>query len=218
MEEFKEGSRAMGDLTTASDQASPLSEGFAMGDWWIRPQEGIVERGRERRSLSFQKMEILVYLATRQGQVVPKHEIYEAVWSDAIVEETALPRCISEIRRALDDDASNPRYIRTVPKRGYRLIPAVTVPSTVPRAAEEGPAPSSTGSGSTSTAPRAVAASAQRRADYTWTLALVIGMGVGALFGGYFSRRFRTRSDTRRDQSIRPPLFTIKRLPLRTNT
>ena len=70
-------------------------------------------------------MEVLALLASRAGQVVSKEEINAAVWSGDAVEDTALAHCVSEIRRAFGDDPRKPRYIETLPKRGYRLIAPV---------------------------------------------------------------------------------------------
>ena len=69
---------------------------------------------------------VLLYLVHRAGQTVSKDEILAAVWPDTVVEEVALARSISELRRLLHDDARNPRYVETIPKLGYRWIANVT--------------------------------------------------------------------------------------------
>jgi hypothetical protein len=70
-------------------------------------------------------MDVLVYLAAEPGRVIPKEELLEAVWGGAFVEEGALSQAIHSLRKALGDDARQPRYIQTIPKRGYRLIAPV---------------------------------------------------------------------------------------------
>ncbi|MGH9509644.1 MAG: winged helix-turn-helix domain-containing protein [Terriglobales bacterium] len=77
-------------------------------------------------------MEVLVYLAEHQGGVVPKEELMRAVWKDTFVTDDVLTRCISELRRALEDDAKESHVIQTVPRKGYRLMPAVVYPSPGP--------------------------------------------------------------------------------------
>ena len=47
------------------------------------------------------------------------------MWSDTFVTDWSLSHAVSELRTALEDDATNPRYIQTLPKRGYRLIARV---------------------------------------------------------------------------------------------
>ncbi|MCP3956469.1 MAG: tetratricopeptide repeat protein [bacterium] len=102
-----------------------LGESFRVGAWQVRPADGVVEQNGRRRHLQPQQMSLLLYLTARGGKVVAKEEILERVWHGAVVEEVALPRCISELRKALGDDARQPRYIETVPRHGYRLIARV---------------------------------------------------------------------------------------------
>jgi DNA-binding winged helix-turn-helix (wHTH) protein len=52
--------------------------------------------------------------------------LLEAVWPDTNVQPEVLRRYILEIRRALDDQATTPRFIQTFPKRGYQFIAPVT--------------------------------------------------------------------------------------------
>jgi TolB-like protein/DNA-binding winged helix-turn-helix (wHTH) protein len=87
-------------------------------------------------------MAVLVYLSQRCGEVVGKEELLREVWSGAHIEDVAVARSISELRRALGDDAANPRFIETIPKRGYRLIAPVQVaPSSARDAAAVDAAP-----------------------------------------------------------------------------
>lgn len=65
---------------------------------------------------------VLEYLAARPGQVVSSDELVEALWPRKFVGDSPVYRIIAELRRALGDDASNPRYIKTIRKRGYKLI------------------------------------------------------------------------------------------------
>jgi DNA-binding winged helix-turn-helix (wHTH) protein len=71
-------------------------------------------------------MEVLVYLADHAGEVVSKESLLQALWGDTFVNENALTRCISELRKAFNDDAEEPRVIQTIAKRGYRLIAPVS--------------------------------------------------------------------------------------------
>lgn len=65
---------------------------------------------------------LLVFLIQNAGRIVTPDQLLEAVWPDTNVQPEILKVYILELRRALDDDARNPRYIETVPRRGYRLI------------------------------------------------------------------------------------------------
>jgi TolB-like protein/Tfp pilus assembly protein PilF len=70
-------------------------------------------------------MQVLVYLAEHADQVVPKERLISAVWADTFVTDDVLTRCISELRKAFDEDAKNPRVIETIPRSGYRLLGVV---------------------------------------------------------------------------------------------
>lgn len=70
-------------------------------------------------------MDLLVLLASAGGRVVSKDEIIAVVWHGRFISEASLTRTMADLRRALDDTARQPRYIETIPKRGYRLVEAV---------------------------------------------------------------------------------------------
>jgi DNA-binding winged helix-turn-helix (wHTH) protein len=64
----------------------------------------------------------LALLVSRRGQLVTKDVFMEQVWHGIPVTDEALTQCIRTLRRALGDDAANPRFIETVPKHGYRFV------------------------------------------------------------------------------------------------
>jgi DNA-binding winged helix-turn-helix (wHTH) protein len=69
---------------------------------------------------------VLRYLAERPNKLVRKEELIEAVWPETYVTDTLLKGCVMEIRKALGDDPSAPRFIETAHRRGYRFIGAIT--------------------------------------------------------------------------------------------
>jgi DNA-binding winged helix-turn-helix (wHTH) protein len=79
-------------------------------------------RGETRIDLNARYLDALVLLVRERGQLVHKSRFFSEVWSDVVVSDNALTQCIKEIRKQLGDDASNPRFIQTVPRRGYRFI------------------------------------------------------------------------------------------------
>src|SRR5262245_13597441 len=79
------------------------------------------DRSIELRPKSF---DVLAYLVERAGTPAGKDEIIQAVWRDVTVTEESLTRCVSDIRRALDD--SGQRIIKTLPRRGYLLAAPAT--------------------------------------------------------------------------------------------
>lgn len=96
-----------------------------VGRWIVRGSEGFIERAGERRLLRLKSMEVLLLLAGRPGSTIPREEFLKTIWGEEFVEEANLTRCITEVRAALGDDAKRPRYVATVPRRGYRLVAPV---------------------------------------------------------------------------------------------
>lgn len=89
-------------------------------------------------------LDVLVCLLERPGQVVSKHDLVADVWKGIAVTDNALTRVVANLRRTLDDHPEHPRYIETVPTRGYRFIAAVVAheparPAEVPRASVDTP-------------------------------------------------------------------------------
>lgn len=67
-------------------------------------------------------MHVLLSLARANGSVRTKFDLLDEVWPSSYVVEGTLKRAVSELRKALGDDARNPRYIETIYKVGYRLV------------------------------------------------------------------------------------------------
>ena len=106
---------------------------FFIGDWHIEPSLGRVSRqnsehesGAQQTKLEPQVMAVLLCLARAQGQVVSREAIESQAWANRVVGYDSLSTAIIKLRKALGDDSKNPRYIETVPKKGYRLITTVT--------------------------------------------------------------------------------------------
>jgi diguanylate cyclase (GGDEF)-like protein len=96
-------------------------------DWTLDPGSGELERNGERRRLQEQPLQVLTALLDRPGQVVTREELVERLWPRGVVDfETGLNTAVRRLRAALDDDAETPRYIETLPRRGYRFIGAVS--------------------------------------------------------------------------------------------
>ena len=85
--------------------------------------------GGEIRPLEPKVFRLLQFLAGNPGRVVSKEEILRAVWEGTFVTDNALTRAITQIRKALNDDPKQPRYIETVPTVGYRFLAEPSVES-----------------------------------------------------------------------------------------
>ena len=99
-----------------------LQTGFWIGDWEAYPRENLLKRSDREHVLEPKVMDLLVYLAGRQGDVVSRQQLLDAVWAGVVVGDETLTRAISVLRSELRDDQQNPRYLKTISKRGYCLI------------------------------------------------------------------------------------------------
>jgi DNA-binding winged helix-turn-helix (wHTH) protein len=112
-------------VTRGKDEL-PAYSNLHVGRWQVEPSLNCIRNGRTFRRLEPQVVNLLVFLASSRGRVVSKDEIIDGVWQGRFIAETTLTRCIADLRRALGDQTSRPRYIETIPKRGYRLVAPVS--------------------------------------------------------------------------------------------
>jgi|GEM_PF-1817045 len=103
-----------------------LNQDFKLDHWRVQPEEKRIIGPEGEVHLTPRAMAVLVYLAGQAGRVVSREDLNDELWAPAVVTDHALTQCIAELRRALGDSASSPRFIETVPKSGYRLIAAVS--------------------------------------------------------------------------------------------
>lgn len=100
--------------------------------------------GAEVVPLEPKVVDTLVALVDARGQLVSKDDLLQRVWPDTFVEEGSLVRNVSTLRKALGGGADSPKYIETIPKRGYRFMAPVRVVSeTAPVNASSAATPSS---------------------------------------------------------------------------
>jgi DNA-binding winged helix-turn-helix (wHTH) protein/tetratricopeptide (TPR) repeat protein len=100
---------------------------YSFGDFLLDARRRVLlsHSTREVIALPAAAVETLLFLVERAGDLVAKDALLRTVWQDLNVEENSLARCISTLRRALGENPSEPRFIATVPGRGYRFIARV---------------------------------------------------------------------------------------------
>lgn len=101
-----------------------------IGDIVVEPTLNRLDKGHETLTVEPRVMDLLVLLAESPGRVFSRDEILERVWPQTSVQDDALRRVVTLLRRALDDDPKEPRYIETITRRGYRLVAPVSRPRT----------------------------------------------------------------------------------------
>jgi TolB-like protein/DNA-binding winged helix-turn-helix (wHTH) protein/Flp pilus assembly protein TadD len=94
----------------------------------VSPHEGLLSRGDEIVRLEPKAMEVLVYFASRPNDVITRDELEREVWHGALVGYDAVTNTIIKLRKALKDNARQPSFIVTIPKKGYQLIAAISYP------------------------------------------------------------------------------------------
>jgi TolB-like protein len=104
---------------------------FCFEDCTLDLRHGVFRRGDRAIDLRPKSFEVLRYLVENAGRLVSKDELIEAIWPNVNVADGSLARCVSDVRQALDDDAQ--RFIKTVPRRGYRFDAAVSLLADKPK-------------------------------------------------------------------------------------
>jgi DNA-binding winged helix-turn-helix (wHTH) protein/Tol biopolymer transport system component len=98
---------------------------YRFEDFELRADDFSLFQAGTRVRLEPKAMQVLLLLASRNGRLVDKQSLLNAVWPDAAVEENTLTRTIAVLRRSLGDNCRNPRIIETVPTRGYRFVAVI---------------------------------------------------------------------------------------------
>ncbi len=155
---------------------------FLFGDFRLDVDERRLLRGTEPVDLNGRYFDALVLLVSEPGQLISKERFFDEVWSGVIVSDSALTQCIKEIRKQLGDDATNPRYLQTVPRYGYRFVAAVE------KLLPEGSAQAAASTGPEERPAPAFEVAVPRPLDRAIREALAgtLGGGLAGLIGGLF--------------------------------
>jgi TolB-like protein len=108
--------------TFAPPGGETVAGNFKLGQWLVEPGLNTVSLNGRSTHLPPKVMGVLVCLAQNAGEAVSKETLLQTVWPDTFVGDDVLKVSISDLRRVLEDDARDPRFIQTIPKRGYRLL------------------------------------------------------------------------------------------------
>jgi len=119
---------------------------FRFGDFILSPRQRVLLRDGREVPLIPRYFDLLVLLVQRRHEAVHRNDIFSLVWSDVVVSDGALTQAVRSLRRALEDDTREPRFIRTVSRHGYRFVYAEVVEEPDDsRSADAGPASQSEG-------------------------------------------------------------------------
>ena len=110
-------------MSNSSEASNGLC--YLLGDWLVSPAINQIEKQGRKSHLHPMTMGLLVELLDSAPDVVLSTDLLAKIWGKVIVDDSTIHRRISQLRTALGDSARNPRYIATVPKRGYRIVASV---------------------------------------------------------------------------------------------
>ncbi|NUO82958.1 winged helix-turn-helix domain-containing protein [candidate division KSB1 bacterium] len=107
---------------------------FYIDDWHVKPDHNEITKGEETLKLDHKVMLLLQYFAQNSGRDLAKDEIISNVWGEGVFSEEVLTVAVSSLRKALRDDPRSPRYLKTLPRLGYRMLvaPVFSPPSSLP--------------------------------------------------------------------------------------
>ncbi len=131
-------SRANAGIFPGLLRPSTMSQQVSFGRHRFEPATGRLWADQRELKLTRKAAAVLGLLLERAGQPVTKQELFASVWSNTVVSDDALTTCIQELRKALGDDAKQPRYIETRHRYGYCFVAELT--QSAPAATPE-PAP-----------------------------------------------------------------------------
>jgi DNA-binding winged helix-turn-helix (wHTH) protein len=95
---------------------------YRFSEFILSPRRRLLIRNGREIPLIPRYFDLLVFLVERRREAVHRREIFERIWSDVIVSDSALSQAVRTIRRVLGDDSREPRFVRTVSRHGYRFV------------------------------------------------------------------------------------------------
>jgi adenylate cyclase len=119
---------------------SVMTQQLSFGRYRFEPVTARLWADQREIKLTRKAASVLGLLVERAGQPVTKQELFAAVWSNTVVSDDALTTCIQELRKALGDDAKQPRYIETRHRYGYSFVAELTPDAPAPAARAPEPA------------------------------------------------------------------------------
>ena len=95
---------------------------YHFSEFVLSPRRRVLTRDGREQPLIPRYFDLLVFLVEHRHEAVHRRDIFDRVWSDVVVSDSALSQAIRTIRRTLGDDSREPRFIRTVSRHGYRFV------------------------------------------------------------------------------------------------
>ena len=100
---------------------------YQFGDFQIDIVEETLRRKGEKLRMNRRTFNVLRVLVERPGQIISKQEFFDTVWADTFVSDNSLTVAMTTLRKVLEEDTKNPRFIENLRRKGYRFIGEVKV-------------------------------------------------------------------------------------------
>jgi len=111
-------------LTAQRDGVAPR---YRFGAFVLSPRQRTLLRAGQTTVLIPRYFDLLLFLIERRNDAVHRRDIFDRVWADVIVSDSALSQAIRTLRRTLGDDSREPQFIRTVSRHGYQFVGAAVI-------------------------------------------------------------------------------------------
>ena len=105
-----------------ADNSLKESRIYEFGNFRLNTIERVIERAGRPLSITPKALDVLIVLVENRGRLVEKEDLMRKVWPETFVEDNNLAFNVSVLRKLFGETGASPRYIETVPKRGYRFI------------------------------------------------------------------------------------------------
>ena len=105
-----------------TDTAELTAPRYRFREFILSPRRRMLLRNGREQPLIPRYFDLLVFLVERRGEAVHRRDIFDRIWSDVIVSDSALSQAVRTIRRVLGDDSREPRFVRTVSRHGYQFV------------------------------------------------------------------------------------------------
>lgn len=99
---------------------------YQFGPWTFYAETGTLQQNGATESLDPKIADLLHLFLQHPGKLFSRDELLDIIWSGTVVNDNSVSWAISQLRKALGDEAKAPLYLQTLPKKGYRFIADVT--------------------------------------------------------------------------------------------
>ena len=103
-----------------------ISSPFYLGNWLVNPAKNTIQKNSELKNIQPKLMEVLTFMCLQGNKIVSADSMIQNCWSNQYMSDNPVHKCIAQLRKALGDSSKNPKYIGTIPKRGYSILAKVT--------------------------------------------------------------------------------------------